>query len=96
MISGSICLFPRRADSTAAVMQIIAPIMNEICIDGINALANAEGNHVVLVNVLKVELGMFEIYSGGKAVIIVLTGLYPNNAANNAPLGGILLSAGAN
>ena len=51
-------LSPRSADSNAAIADNIAPIMNDVCRDGRNAFASVDGNHVIPVNMLSIELGI--------------------------------------
>ena len=79
----------------AAKLQNTAPIMNDIWSDGKNAFAKVDGNHVVPVSVVRVALGMVATIVGGKTDSIALTGLYPRNAENKAPVGGMLLKIGA-
>ena len=56
-----------------------------------NPCASVVGNQVMPVSVVMVELLIVATTAGGTVARIALTGLYPRNAANNAPVGGIAL-----
>ena len=75
ILSSCIYLSPRSADSIAPIADIIAPIMNDVCSDGKNAFASVEGNHVIPVNVFKIELGIWATIDGGNVINMALTGL---------------------
>jgi hypothetical protein len=90
------CIYfsPRSEDSIAAMIQNMAPIMNDVLRSGINATANVVGNHVVPVIVLSVD-GMVATTADGRLDSIAVTGFDPRSAENNAPARGILLIIGA-
>jgi len=48
---------------------------NEVWSEGMNATANVEGNQVVPVKVVRVELGMVATSAGGRADNMASTGL---------------------
>ena len=75
ILSSCIYLSPRRADSIAAIMDITAPIMNDVCSDGKNAFERVDGNHVIPVNVFKVDPGIWATIEGGNVVSMALIGL---------------------
>jgi hypothetical protein len=49
--------------------------MNDVCSDGKKAFARVDGNHVMPVNVFKIELGIWTIIDGGNVVNMASTGL---------------------
>src|SRR5665647_148598 len=82
---------PRIAEKKAAMMERIAPKEKDNRNEGINALARVVGNQVVPVRVFMVSGLIVATTDCGTATRMAFTGLYPRNAANNAPVGGIAL-----
>ena len=63
----------------------------EIRSDGMKANARVVGNQVVPVRVVMAAGLIAATIDAGTVTRIARTGLYPRNAANNAPVGGIVL-----
>ena len=63
----------------------------EILSDGMKAFASVVGNQVMPVRVVMVAGLIAAKTDWGKVTRIAWTGLYPRNAANKAPVGGIAL-----
>ena len=73
-------LFSPSADRNDAIRHNIAPIMNDVRSEGINAFANVVGNHVVPVIVLRVDCGIVATVEAVRLDSMVLTGFAGSNA----------------